>query len=281
MRRFGNILTIAITVVIVIASFLFADLVLPVLTDREEQGVQEYDVTLTNPQEIIESPSDVFTPSMYFPSTCEGRVLQNSETYSEDLLRSRGQFLSSVREAVDILFGVQIDDVIMEAYTQIWVASSDREEYEVLNIEDLFSVDVIFTDVRSTQWRITACGYADNLFYLSCIEWTEENESLPSCFTLEDSVREIRLSDKQETSVARFWNKITSLPQVNTVITQGLFYPIDAAVIGDSSEVVWNIHFVSDDRYMISGYSNDVFTPFSYLFMDVGEEMENGFYWPV
>ena len=281
MRRFGNILTIAITVVIVIASFLFADLALPVLTDNQEHGIREYDVTLTNPQEIIEAPAQVFDPAVYFPSLCEGRVQKSSNTYSDKQLQAREQFLNRVSESVEILFGVQIDDVIMEAYTQVWVPNSHREEYEILNIEDLFSVDVIFTDVRSDQWRITASGYADNLFYFSCIQWTEDSTGLPPCFTSESSVRQIRLSDKQEDEVERFWNKITTLPQVNTIINQGLFYPIDTAFMGKSPEVVWYIHFVSDDKYLISGFVNDVFTPYSYIFMDVGEEMPNGFYWPV
>ena len=35
---------------------------------------------------------------------------------------------------------------------------------------DAFSLDILFTDAKSTTWRITACGYADEIIALHCVK---------------------------------------------------------------------------------------------------------------
>lgn len=267
-----NLLTVALAFVIMLSGVLFAYFLLPVVTEDKENYVMQENIKLTNPQEIIEKPWASQSPDRAFLHTFSKREKQNLETLDEKTIQSRKAFLTEASKALDIAFNLKIDGVILEKYTDVWRYHNVQQGQTVRNTNDVFSVDIYFTDARSTRWRVTAVGYEDDIFHLTCLE-DDGKTPKPPMFTTQPYYRNrIEPSDEELTAIDRFEAKLYQLPNVSGLIQSGMYLELGYAIQSVDSDVIWTVHLVSDDRYLVSGMLEDTLTPFSYTFVNINAE---------
>ena len=274
-----NLLTVALAVLIMVSGVLFAYFLLPVITEDKENYVMKEDIKLTNPQEIIEVPWSLETPEYAFLYTFSGREVLKQETLDEKTVQSRKNFLNAVSVELDIAFNLKIDAIILEKYTDVWRYTEDKMEQSARDTSDVFSVDVYFTDARSTRWRIVAVGFEDEVFQLTCLE-DDEVTATPPVFTTQPYYgNRIELSEEQQKAANRFEAKLYQLPAISNIIGKGIYLELGYSIVSLDGEVIWTVHLVSDNRYLVSGMIEDTLTPFSYTFVNLNSEMKSDRNW--
>ena len=105
--------TVALACVILFAGILFSTWVLPAITEERNEPATVMPVTLNNPQKIIESPTIKADPQKMYPATYGLREPLNTSQIDETVSQARNLFLTNVSEAVEYLFNLNIDSVIM------------------------------------------------------------------------------------------------------------------------------------------------------------------------
>lgn len=277
-RSVSNLITVVLALTVLGASSIFALYVLPVITKIGEGVVEDIDVELNKPQEIIQQPSATIDPQDYFPLTYSERERLEPDTLDEQTIQDRKNFLTTVSEAVDILYNIKIDGIILENYTQTWRYTGEGGGYgSERNTEDAFSVDIVFADVKSTQWRITANGYADELFYLSCYEGDKDDPDMPASLTktgfyLRDYDQE---NPKLESAISRFRTKLYSLKPISRLVTQeNSSQELDLTLTAYDPELIWVVYLESNGRYLVSGIREDSLTPVCFSFLNFQTEMK-------
>lgn len=281
-RLQSNLITIVFAAVVLLAGVLFSSFILPAITDDGEEDVLDCNVKLTNPQEIIEQPSTIVNPVEQFPTSYEGRVLLNSQQLDEQTVQARKNFLNMVSEAVDVLFNIKIDGIIMEKHTQIWRNQGQMDGYIQESAfgessDDAFAVDVLFTDARATRWRITAEGYADTLIHVSCIE-NNLVFAAPGSPANDKPNEAAEKSDKLDNAVNRFRTKLYSLPNIGSMVKQESCTQYSTVVIGAAQDVLWAVFNEYDGCYLAAGFLKGSFTPVSYTFLNFEQETGYDFY---
>ncbi len=279
-RWLSNLLTVLLSCFVLLVGTLFAYYVLPILTDDAENVARREPIQLSNPQEILSEPVDRALPIFYFPSLFADRISLADGLIGEPEIQERDSFLNDLAEQLDTLFNLKLYGKILDTHTEIWRYDAEQLENSVpLITDDVFYVDVLFTDARAQSWRITACGTADQVFHVSCIGSHKEGELLP-VFTQQQLLRIYDADDKLRSAADSFYSKLVSLSDFNRIITLGIYEPMDTFLIGSSTNVLWSVHFESDNRYLVSGFFQNSRTPFSYTFLDFSGEMQHGYYFP-
>lgn len=172
-RSTGNLLTVVFSLLVFAAGAIFAFYLLPVITDDREESIQTFSTTINTPQEIVENPKNMISCLEFFPQSYSNRKLVDSSELNEMDLQNMKLFLTSLGNQANLLFNVRIDSVILERYIQIWQYHSNSSSDDA-RTDDIYYIDLLFLDARSVQWRITAGGYSDEIFYLSCLEQDKE-----------------------------------------------------------------------------------------------------------
>lgn len=140
---------------------------------------------------------------------------------------------------------------------------------------DAFSLDILFTDAKSTTWRITACGYADEIIALHCVK--EDIEVTPVSIFQE---RNLDLADiittKMNSAIALFRSRIDSVKAVNDIYDNGYYLDyIELCVESPSSELYWNIYgwIPETRRILVAGFRGDTNTPVCYGLVPLSENL--------
>ena len=140
---------------------------------------------------------------------------------------------------------------------------------------DAFSLDILFTDAKSTTWRITACGYADEIIALHCVK--EDIEVTPVSIFQE---RNLDLADiittKMNSAIALFRSRIDSVKAVNDIYDNGYYLDyIELCVESPSSELYWNIYgwIPEARRILVAGFRGDTNTPVCYGLVPLSENL--------
>ena len=133
---------------------------------------------------------------------------------------------------------------------------------------DAFSLDILFTDAKSTTWRITACGYADEIIALHCVK--EDIEVTPVSIFQE---RNLDLADiittKMDSAIALFRCRIDS-------VKAGYYLDyIELCVESPSSELYWDIYgwIPETRRILVAGFRGDTNTPVCYGLVPLSENL--------
>lgn len=279
-RWLSNVLTVLISLFVLAAGALFAYYILPVITEDDEE-IRTETIRLSNPQEILNTPENNLAPFFYFPSIFSGRLKLEESQIGEEETKEMSVFLTELAEQLDILFNLKLYGNILSPYIGIWRYDEQSYPNSAPRIsQDIFHVDVLFTDARAQVWRISACGSAGQIFHVSCIDTRWEEELLP-VFTTQRQLQIYEEDEKIYSVASAFYSKLTSLSTFNRIVTLGLYEPLNVFFVGSSnSDVLWSVHLESDNCFLISGFFESSRTPFSYTFLDFSNEMQYGYYFP-
>lgn len=273
-RSTGNLLTVVFSLLVFAAGAIFAFYLLPVITDDREESIQTFSTTINTPQEIVENPKNMISCLEFFPQSYSNRKLVDSSELNEMDLQNMKLFLTSLGNQANLLFNVRIDSVILERYIQIWQYHSNSSSDDA-RTDDIYYIDLLFLDARSVQWRITAGGYSDEIFYLSCLEQDKE-PSTPVFPTQISSPSAIHPSQKLDRMSSSFWSRLVSSNLLGSLFHgendyQALQIPIFSY---GTPNVYWKIHLESDGKYLLSAYSKENTTPICYSYLNI--QLESG-----
>lgn len=275
-RSTSNILTVVLAFVVLLAGVMFAFYILPIITEDPEGHIDTFSAEVNTPQEIIRKPTQALACTEFFPFSFSNHKLEDSEALDENAVRSRKSFLDRLSNQVDILFNVKIDSIILEKYAQVWryLDSSETSIDEIRNQDDLFFIDVLFTDAKLVQWRITAAGYADSIFYLSCLE-SGSPLSTPLFPTKMAQTPSIAVPDERMVNaISRFRSKLYSTDLFPTLFSvESSFQQLEICLYDpNSADVYWMLHLESDGRYLLSAYSKVGNMPICYAYLNLQQE---------
>lgn len=139
---------------------------------------------------------------------------------------------------------------------------------------DAFSLDILFTDAKSTTWRITACGYADEIIALHCVK--EDIEVTPVSIFQERNLDLADITTKMDSAIALFRSRIDSVKAVNDIYDNGYYLDyIELCVESPSSELYWNIYgwIPETRRILVAGFRGDTNTPVCYGLVPLSENL--------
>ena len=279
----GTVLTILLAVVVLLSGMLFANFLLPQITESGDGVIVDVErkIRLTNPQEIITEPTVSQDPQEVFPYLFEDRTKLSRENLAETELQNRKVFVANVSSQVDILFNLKIGDVIMENYADVWRYTGEENPHSVRDTSDLFSVDIVFTDARSVRWRITASGYSDQIVSLSCYEDGVGPIAPPAITT--DRLRDPReLYEEEEEPVNRFLTQLETLPTISRVSESNLYLSERIAVpSGQNTDLVWMVLLESDENCLVAGFAENNMQPICYIYANLNRELGYDFLWQV
>jgi hypothetical protein len=273
-KRSSNLLTVVLAAAVLLAGTGFGYYMLPYMTESGEQTVQRRDVRLTNPQEIVSNPQEPVAFRTLFPASLSYREHLEEAQQDEAVKEAKKSFLVMLSDYVDILFNLNVDaSLIMESYTTVWRYDAPDGVQTARNTADLFTVDVIFTDPKSTRWRITAAGYADEVFHLSCIQQKAEEDTAPPCITQDTPTALLDLEGELLGAVNRFRSRVISIPVISGLVQTGLCEEFRHAVRDRDGDFVWVAYLESDGKLLICAVQKTSMTPLSYTFMNLEGEM--------
>lgn len=154
------------------------------------------------------------------------------------------------------------------------------QEYERYLFEekwgDAFSLDILFTDAKSTTWRISAYGYADMVFALHCVK--EDIEVTPVSMFQERKLDAVDSSTlKMDNAISLFRSRIESVEDVNDIYVNGVFEYIELTVESPASEFYWHIYgwTPEENRILIAGFRADNNTPVCYALVPTGDNVSD------
>lgn len=139
---------------------------------------------------------------------------------------------------------------------------------------DAFSLDILFTDAKSTTWRITACGYADEIIALHCVK--EDIEVTPVSIFQERNLDLADIITTMDSAIALFRSRIDSVKAVNDIYDNGYYLDyIELCVESPSSELYWNIYgwIPETRRILVAGFRGDTNTPVCYGLVPLSENL--------
>lgn len=284
MSRFAaNLITVLIAAAVLVSGTLFSSFVIPAATENGDGRLTSCEVEINTPQEIIQSPPVPAEPQAYFPWSFSnrGKISQEAALEEEVLLLQRS-YLGRLRDYVDVLYGLKIDSLIMEKHTATWQVLEDNDEIE--GIEPyLFFSDLLFTDASGRQWRITAAGSAEEVFYVSCYSEESVLKEPPNPV---QSVKNTQLSpiendkilssnyQKIYSAFSRLRGKLYSLEAMYPLVYQEQFYALKEMLLADPAEpVVWSMEQWMDGKNLLTAISTDTFTPVCYVFLRFQQEI--------
>ena len=275
-RSTSNILTIVLTSVVLLAGALFALFILPMITDDSDGRAETFSAEVNTPQEIVKQVPDPIECSKVFPYSYANHKQLSDDSLTEDDSENRKTFLALVSKQIDILFNVKIDSIVLEKYTQVWRYNGEPNlGLGGTRTDNLYFVDILFTDAKLTQWRITSAGYVDDLLFLSCMENQEDNLTEPIFQTdIPDHPIKAVPDDKMSNAIARFQTKLYSIDLFPDLFGgEETFQPLDLYLYhSNSTKTFWVVHLEYNGRYLFSGYSKNGNVPVCYSYINFFQE---------
>lgn len=154
------------------------------------------------------------------------------------------------------------------------------QEYERYLFEeqwgDAFSLDILFTDAKSTTWRVTAYGYADMVFALHCVK--ENIEVTPVSIFQERNLDVVDSNTlKMDNAIALFRSRIESVEDANDIYLSGGFEYAGLTVESPTSEYYWHIYGWTPEgnRMLVAGFRADSNTPVCYALVPPGDHVSD------
>ncbi|MCI9272480.1 MAG: hypothetical protein HFE39_00800 [Clostridiales bacterium] len=275
----SNILTVMLASLVLIAGALFGFFILPIITEDSNGNLETFSAEVNTPQEIIQKVPQQIACQKYFPYTYSEHKLLDNNSLNEDDTINRKAFLDQVSKQLNILFNLKIDSIILEKYALVWryTGDSSSEEMDLRRADDVYFIDVLFTDAKMVQWRITAGGYSDSIFYLSCLE-NEKYLSTPVFpTTITSSPKEIDFDQKMEKAVSRFRSKLYDPGVFPTLFDSNSSYqPLDLFFYDSNNpQIYWVLCLEYDGRYLLSAYSAAGNVPLCYSFLNLQQETQS------
>ena len=154
------------------------------------------------------------------------------------------------------------------------------QEYERYHYEekqgDAFSLDILFTDAKSTTWRITAYGYAEVVFALHCVK---ENIEVTPVSIFQEKMLDVAdpVTLKMDNAISLFRSRIASVEDVNDIYLNGGFEYIELTVQAPSSEFYWSIYgwLPGENLVLMAGFRSDSNTPVCYALVPPGNNVSD------
>lgn len=274
-RSTSNMITVLLTSMVLLAGALFALFILPLLTDDSNGKVETFSAEVNTPQEIVQQVSEPIDCSKIFPYSYASHKRLPDDSLTEDDMENRKTFLSLASEQVDILFNVKIDSIILEKYTQVWRYNGEPNlGVSEPRVDNLYFVDILFTDAKLIQWRITVAGYVNDILYLSCME-NQETLVTPIFPTdIPDNPIQAVPDEKMSNAISRFQTKLYSSDLFPELFGgDETFQPLDIYLYGsNSTKTFWVVHLEYNGRYLFSGYTKNGNVPVCYSYINFSQE---------
>lgn len=275
----SNILTVVLASLVLTAGALFGFFILPIVTEDSDGHLETFSAEVNTPQEIIQKVPQAVACQKYFSYTYSEHKLLDNDTLDEDDTINRKAFLDQVSKQLDFLFNLKIDSIILEKYALVWryTGDSSTKEIDLRREDDVYFIDVLFTDAKLVQWRITAGGYSDEIFYLSCLENGKHLSSPVFPTTIANPSIETDMDEKMEKAVSRFRTKLYDPAIFPTLFdSYSSYQPLELAIYDSNNpQVYWVLHLEYDGRYLLSAYSSVGNVPLCYSYLNLQKETES------